>query len=492
MTENYLNYIGGEWMGAQNGETIPNINPADNDDIIGHLAKSGDAEAKAAIAAASEAFETWRRVPAPKRADYLFEVWRIMAGRKEEIGRALAREEGKVLAEAIGEVQKTLNVLEYQAGLGRRISGYSRESEMPGNYAYTRREPLGVCALITPWNFPVCIPAWKIAPALVAGNTVVFKPAALTPASADLVVKCFIDAGLPGGVLNLIQGQGRVVGETLINAPEVAAISFTGSNSVGQHCHSAGAARGIPVQCEMGGKNPIIVLEDADVAQAASAAAKGGFGSTGQRCTATSRAVVHESVADEFVALLKQHAEAMVPGNPLESGTTMGPSVSADQLETVLNYIEIGKNEAALVTGGGRLTDGALGRGFFPAPTIFDYVTADCRIAQEEIFGPVISVLRVKNFDEAMDVANNVEFGLSSSIYTNNYRNVMHYVERIETGICHVNSPTMGGEAHMPFGGMKSTGVGGREMNEEALEFYTELKTVYFDYTGAGREGNLY
>ncbi len=488
----YLNYIGGEWVASATGRTAPNVNPADNTDIIGHMTLSSADDVQAAISSASEALKTWKRVPAPKRAEVVYKAYELMRERKAEIGRALSREEGKVLAEGLGEVQKTINILRFQAGEGARLSGYSRESEMPGNYAYTRREPLGVCAIITPWNFPVAIPAWKIAPCLIAGNTAVFKPSNLTPHTAKLTVQCFIDAGVPAGVLNLIYGMGRDIGDPICENPAIKGISFTGSNPVGQRCHRAGAVRGIPVQCEMGGKNPIIVLEDADVANAAAAAAKGGFGSTGQRCTATSRAIVHEAVADEFVALLKQHREAVVPGNPLESTTTMGPSVSQDQLNTVLEYMEIGKSEATLKGGGGRLTNGALERGFFPDPTIFDNVKPGSRIAQEEIFGPVISVLRVGSFDEAIDVANGVEFGLSSSLYTNDYAKVFQYVERIETGICHVNSPTMGGEAHMPFGGMKSTGIGGREMNEEALEFFTEIKTVYFDYTGAKREGNLY
>ncbi len=488
----WLNHIGGRWVAARSGQTLANINPANNDDVIGHAARSSSADLEDAISAAKAAFGTWRRVTAPKRAQFVFDAWKIMASRKAEIGQALSREEGKILAEALGEVQKTLNILEFQAGEGRRLSGYSRESEMPGNYCYTRREPLGVVGLITPWNFPVAIPAWKIAPAIIAGNTVVFKPSELTPATANLVAQCFLDAGLPDGVLNVVHGTGAEVGQPLIDHPAIAAISFTGSNAVGQKCYEAGAKRGVPVQCEMGGKNPIIVLEDADVEMAAAAAAKGGFGSTGQRCTATSRCVVHEAVADRFVELLMQHRDAVVAGDPLTEGTTMGPSVSGDQLEKVLQYMQIGETEAQLVAGGGRLTDGDLARGFFPNPTIFDHVDKNSRIAQEEIFGPVLSVIRVANFDEAMEVANGVKYGLSSSIYTNDYRKVMRYAEEIETGICHVNSPTMGGEAHMPFGGMKATGIGGREMNEEVMDFFTETKTVYFDYTGEKREGNLY
>ena len=486
------NFIGGEWKDAQSGQTLANVNPANTDDIIGTVPRSDEADVFAAVAAAKTAHETWRRVPAPQRAEFVFEAHRIMKGRVTEMARALSREEGKVLAEAVGELGKTLKILEYQAGEGRRLSGYSRESEMPGNYAYTRREPLGVVALITPWNFPVAIVAWKIAPAIIAGNTVVLKPSELTPVTATMVVECFEQAGVPAGVINMVHGLGPEAGEPLINHADVAAISFTGSNAVGNHLYRAAAARGAKVQCEMGGKNPIIVLADADVENAAAAAAKGGFGSTGQRCTATSRAIVHEDVADDFVAFLRQHADETVAGDPLLSSTTMGPSVSESQLTKVLEYMEIGKGEATLVCGGGRLTDGALAKGFFPAPTIFDHVDPAARIAQEEIFGPVLTVIRVTSFEEAIAVANNVQYGLSSSIYTNDYARVFQYVDQIETGICHVNSPTMGGEAHMPFGGMKSTGIGGREMNEEAMEFFTEVKTVYFDYTGVKREGNTY
>ncbi|MFT5434873.1 MAG: acyl-CoA reductase-like NAD-dependent aldehyde dehydrogenase, partial [Myxococcota bacterium] len=400
--------------------------------------------------------------------------------------------EGKVYREALGEVAKSMAILEYQGGEGRRLGGVARECQFPKNFAITRRVPHGVCALITPWNFPVAIPVWKIAPALVCGNTVVLKASELTPDTACQVVQCFIDAGVPKGVINLIHGYGQEVGEPLCNDERVKAISFTGSNPVGHHLNSLGSKRGIAVQCEMGGKNPIIVLEDGDVELAAAAAATGAFGSTGQRCTATSRAIVHSSVADRFVELVAERARAMVPGDPLDEKTGMGPSVSESQLKRVLEYMEIGKGEAKLVVGGTRLTDGDLANGFFPAPTLFDHVPTTARIAQEEIFGPVLSVIRVDSFEEAIEAANGVEFGLSSSIYTNDYARVFDYVDQIETGICHVNSPTMGGEAHLPFGGLKSTGIGGREMNEEAINFFSELKAVYFDYTGIKRDSSIY
>ena len=490
--QTYRNFIGGEWRDSHTARTLPSINPANTSDVIGQVARSDERDARDAIDAAAEAFLSWRAVPAPKRAEIVFGAWRLMAERKERIARDLSREEGKIYPEALGELAKTIKILEFQAGEGRRFSGISRECELPGNYAFTRRVPLGVCALVTPWNFPVCIPAWKIAPAIISGNTVVLKPSELTPASAEHVVRCFVDAGAPPGVVNLVGGLGQEVGESLCNQPEIAGISFTGSNAVGHHLYEAGARRGAKVQCEMGGKNPIIVLADADVAAAAAAAAKGGFGATGQRCTATSRVIVDHRVADEMVAELKRIGEAMVAGDPFDERTNFGPSVSEAQLRRVLEYIEIGKGEGELVCGGGRLTDGALANGYFPAPTVFDHVSPSARIAQEEIFGPVLTVIRVDGFEEAIDVANNVKYGLSSSLYTNDYARVFQYADRIETGICHINSPTMGGEAHMPFGGLKATGIGGREMNEEAIDFFTEVKTIYFDYTGARREGNLY
>ena len=346
MTETYQNFIGGQWVGSASGRFMPNINPANRGDVIGQVPLSTSAEALEAVASAHQAYESWSRVPAPKRGDIVLRAWKIMESRKEEIGRKLAREEGKILGEALGEVQKTLNCLEYLGGEGRRISGVSRESELVRNYAFTRKVPLGVVALITPWNFPVAIPAWKIAPALVTGNTVVLKPSELTPATAQDVVQCFVDAGVPDGVLNLVHGLGEEVGAALVEAPEVRAVSFTGSNEVGQHIYAQGAARGIRVQCEMGGKNPIIVLEDADVELAAAATAAGAFGSTGQRCTATSRAIVHESIADAYVARVKELAEKVVPGDPLVTGVTMGPSVDAEQFDLEAQRC-VGRDNAA-------------------------------------------------------------------------------------------------------------------------------------------------
>jgi aldehyde dehydrogenase (NAD+) len=487
MTARAQAFINGEWIdGTSRGD---NINPATLAPV-GSYPILGAADARAAIEAAHRAYPAWRQTPAPKRADILFRALGLLRARADEIARALTAEEGKTLPDARGEVQKSINFLEFVAGEGRRLNGETIPSEMENTLAYTVREPLGVVAVITPWNFPVAIPVWKIAPALVTGNTVVFKPASLTPWTADLVARVFIDAGVPRGVLNLVTGPGGAVGEVLIADPRVAAISFTGSNEVGIRLYAKGAARGAKVQCEMGGKNPIVVLDDADLELAAQATAQGAFGSTGQRCTATSRAIVMSSVADAYVQRVVALARAVRVGNGAEDGTTMGPCVDRTQLETVLRYFDIAKTDGArLCTGGTRVANLD---GFFVAPTVYDHVTPGMRIAQEEIFGPVLSVLRVDSLDEALEVANGVAYGLTSSIYSKDVGRVFRFLDRIESGITHVNSPTMGGEAQLPFGGIKATGVGHREMGRTAIEFYSELKTVYVDFTGAARSSKVY
>ncbi|MGH7725157.1 MAG: aldehyde dehydrogenase family protein, partial [Candidatus Eiseniibacteriota bacterium] len=417
----------------------------------------------------------------------------LLIEHKEELAAILSLEEGKTYSESLGEVGKSINIIEFMAGEGRRLGGETLPSELPRTFIYTVKQPLGVVAVITPWNFPVAIPCWKMAPALVAGNTIVFKPASLTPWTAQRVVELLEQAGLPPGVVNLVHGPGGALGDALVAHPDVRAVSFTGSNEVGTHVYVEGAKRLLKVQCEMGGKNPLVVLEDADLELAADATAQGAFGSTGQRCTATSRAIVIDKVADRFLEMVAERAKKVVVGDPLANGVTMGPSVDARQFDTVLSYLDVGKSEGArLVTGGRRLDGENHAHGFFMEPTVFDGVTHDMRIAREEIFGPVLSVLRVRDFDEAVRVANDVPFGLSSSLYTRDADLALRFVDLIETGIVHLNSPTVGGEAQAPFGGMKGTGVGSREQGRVSLDFFTELKTVYFDYTGRKREGNLY
>ena len=488
----FRSFVDGAWVAGQGG-TVQNTSPADPSDVLG-VTHQADAElTRAAIAAARAALPAWRAMPAPQRAGYLWKLHALMIARKEELSAILTLEEGKTFSESMGEVQKSINLLEFMAGEGRRIAGDTLPSEMSATFCYTVRQPLGVVGLITPWNFPVAIPIWKMAPALVSGNTVVFKPATLTPWCAVRIVEMLEEIGLPKGVVNLVIGPGGAVGDTIVNDPRVKAVSFTGSNEVGCNLYAQGAKRLLKVQCEMGGKNPVVVLEDADLDLAVTGCAQGAFGSTGQRCTATSRVIVMESIADRFVKMLVDKARAVVVGNPLAKGITMGPSVDEKQLQTVLDYIEIGKSEGAtLLCGGHRLTEGQCATGFYVEPTVFDHVTRTMRIAREEIFGPVVSVIRVKTFEEAMEAANDVDYGLSSSIYSNDNARIFRFLDEIETGITHVNSPTVGGEAQLPFGGMKGTGVGPREQGREAILFYTEVKTVYIDYTGRKRETNIY
>lgn len=494
ITNQFMSFVNGKFVDITGADSVENINPADGS-VVGTTYLMSAEQAEAAILSAEKAFQSWRAVPAPKRAKIFAKFQRILEERKEELARALTAEEGKRLPEALGEVQKTINIVEFMTGEGRRLGGRTIPSEMENTLAYTVRQPLGVVGLITPWNFPVAIPVWKIVPALIAGNTAVFKPATNTPKTACMLVEMMHDAGLPPGVLQLTIGKGSSVGDLIVKHPKIAALSFTGSNPVGQRLYHDGAARGIKVQCEMGGKNPIVVLDDAEVDLAVEATAQGAFGSTGQRCTATSRAIVTEAVADEFVNKLVERAKKMRIGNGMDPDTDMGPIVDEYQLSSVIEGVEKAKADpkcGKLLLGGSRLTEAPLDKGNFFPPTIFDNVNPESFLAQEELFGPVLAVIRVKNFEEAIAAANNVAYGLSSSVYTKNTDLVFRFLDMIETGITHVNSPTMGGEAQLPFGGVKATGVGAREMGTEGIEYFTELKTVYIDYTGQKREGNLY
>ena len=489
----YKNFIGGEWIESTSNKTVENLNPANTDEVLGEVRQATREEARRAVEAASTAFREWRRTPAPTRGRILARAARLMEDEKENLAQLLTREEGKTIAESRGELQRSINVAEFCAGEARRLNGETIQSELPLNFAYTIKQPLGVVAVVTPWNFPVAIPIWKIAPALVAGNTVVFKPATLVPATAVRITEIFEEAGVPKGVLNLVLGSGSEAGDEIIGHPAVKAVSFTGSNDVGIRLYEQVSRRGAKVQCEMGGKNPVVVMEDADLDLAVESTAQGAFGSSGQRCTATSRAVVVNDVADEFVRRITARAENMRIGPGNDPQTEMGPSVDENQFKTVLRYIEIGREDGAHLMCGGTRADGdGLDKGYFVRPAVFDHVTPEMRIAREEVFGPVLSVLRVKDFDEAMMVANDSEYGLSSSIFTNDAARIFRFVDEIETGMTHINSPTTGGEAHIPFGGIKATGIGDREQGSTALDFYTELKVVYVDYTGRKREGNLY
>lgn len=487
------NYINGKWVESGSGKTVPNINPANTDEILCYTPLSTLEEVNAAIAAAKEAFPKWRSTPAPVRGRIMFQAWHLLQERLEDVAVILTKEEGKILRESKGEILRALNIMEYTAGEGRRMKGSTIPSELPNTFIYTIRQPLGVVGLITPWNFPIAIPIWKIAPALVSGNTVVFKPATLTPLTAVKIVEVFEEAGLPPGVLNMVFGSGGTVGNGIVNHTDVLGISFTGSNEIGGNLYAQASRRGCRVQCEMGGKNPLVILSDADLSLAVEGTIQGGFGSTGQRCTAASRVILEEPIANKFIELLLKRLETFRVGDGMDQQVDMGPSVDESQMNTVLGYIEIGKQEGArLLTGGKRLLDGNFKKGYFVEPTIFDNVHPAMRIAQEEIFGPVISIIRAKDFDEAVEIANGVKFGLSASLYSQDMAKIMRFAELSEVGKVHINSPTIGGEAQAPFGGIKATGIGPRECGSEVFEFYTEIKTVYIDYTGKKRETNIY
>ncbi|MAY81901.1 MAG: aldehyde dehydrogenase [Deltaproteobacteria bacterium] len=483
------NLIGGEWVPTAN--TVENRCPANTDELLGTAPASGVDEANAAIAAAKAALPAWRETTAPQRGALLYRLVRLLERDTDRLAEALSREEGKIFREAKGEVGKTIRYVEFAAGDCRRMTGITSESELPGTLAMTMWRPHGVVGLITPWNFPVCIPLWKIAPAVAAGNTVVLKPAPETPITAHIIGELLMEAGFPPGVVNIVHGD-VAPAQALIEHPDVKAISFTGSTEVGRIIERACGERHKPVQCELGGKNPLIVLDDGDIGKAAAACALGAFGSTGQRCTATSRAIVMNEVADDFVEQVLGLAASMRAGHPMDERTTMGPSVSDRQLEQVLRYMEIGQGEASLRCGGSRMLDDGLDKGYFPAPTLFDHVAADARIATEEIFGPVLSVIRVGSLDEAIQVANAVDFGLTGSVFTSNISRAFQVVHELDAGMTHVNNPTIGGEAHMPFGGIKATGVGPREMGPDAWKFYAEEKTVYINHAASERKSSIY
>lgn len=485
-------YIGGKWVEGTHAGVVDSVNPADTRDVVARFKNASKADALMAIDAAQKAAAGWAKTPAPQRGRVLAKAAEIARRRRDELAALMTREQGKILAEAKGEMDKGTTLIDWYAGEGLRYMGTSSPSELPGNFLYTLREPLGVVSIITPWNFPWAIPVWKTAPALVAGNAVVLKAASSVPAMAVEIVKIFEEAGLPPGVLNLVLGEPESFGDTLIEDPRLKAVSFTGSNAVGQHVHQLCGKRGTKVTCEMGGKNPAVVWNDADLNLALGGVMKGAFGSTGQRCTATSRLILGEKIYDEFMGLLLAEVKKIKVGNGMDPAVTMGPAIDAAQLETDLKYIEIGKTEGKLLFGGRRLSDGELKHGFFVEPTVFEDVKPKARLWQEEIFGPVLSVARAKSFEQALELANDSAFGLTSAFYGQDMTLAMRFVEGMEAGMVHLNSPTIGGEAQVPFGGVKGSGVGEREMAKDGLHFFTEQKTVFVDYTGQRRQSNLY
>ena len=481
----YHNFIDGSWTPSVSGELFENRNPANGADLIGVFQRSTRADAERAIDAAERAYQRWRLVPAPRRAEILFRAAQLIADRKEKLARDMTREMGKVLEETRGDVQEAIDMTYFMAGEGRRQYGQTTPSELRDKFAMSVRQPLGVCAVITPWNFPMAIPSWKIIPALVCGNTVVFKPATLTPLSAWNFVKILEEAGVPPGVVNLVTGGGEAIGHILSQHDHVRVVSFTGSTAVGRTVSETAAPSFKKVHLEMGGKNVIMVMDDANLELAVEGCLWGGFGTTGQRCTAASRVVVHEKVYGSFVESFVDRAKALRVGDGADPRTQMGPLVSAGQLETVVKYVEIGQQEGArLACGGHALTTGPFGKGYFHEPTVFSDVSPSMRIAQEEIFGPVVSIMPCRSLEEAVAIGNGVQYGLSASIYTQDVNRAFSAMRDLYTGIFYVNAPTIGAEVHLPFGGTKATGNGHREAGTAALDVFSEWKSVYVDFSG--------
>jgi aldehyde dehydrogenase (NAD+) len=477
----YANYINGEWVTSD--RTFEVRNPANTDDLVGTFSKGSPEDVANAATAAQDAFAEWAALPGPARGKYLFKIADILEAKLDQLGEEMTREEGKTLPEAKGETMRSINIFRYFASEGSRVPGHMVPSERDRVFMYAFRKPLGVVGLITPWNFPSAIPAWKLAPAMVAGNTVIMKPASASPLSAWSIIEACHEAGVPKGVVNFIAGSGGELGDAIVNAAPLKAISFTGSCEIGNQLHEQASKRRLRIQLEMGGKNPTIVLNDAILAKAVGNTVNAAFFSTGQKCTATSRVIVEEGIYDKFVAALVEATKKLKVGNGLEAGVQIGPAIDKSQLETDLKYIEIAKKEGAkLECGGNHLTGGDYDKGFFVEPTVFTGVTEDMRIAQEEVFGPVLAVMKAKDYDDAMRIANNVAFGLSASIQTQDVSRIFEYASQIEAGLVTVNLPSAGVEYQLPFGGTKDSSFGPKEQGPAALDFYTDYKTVYLGY----------
>ena len=475
------NLIGGRWVAGPH--VIEDRNPADTSELVGRFTRGTPDDMAAAVRAAREAFPAWASLPAPARGAILFKAAELLDGRFEQLASEMTREEGKTLPEARGEVRRSINILRYFGGEGARLPGLLAPSERDRVFAYAVRKPLGVVGLVTPWNFPSAIPAWKLAPALVAGNAVVLKPATAAPLSSWRIVEALVEAGAPGGVVNYVAGPGAALGEAMVDGPGMRAISFTGSCETGAALYARAVQRRLRVQLEMGGKNPTVVLADADLDRAAADTVSGAFASTGQKCTATSRVIVERAVHDAFVERLVERTRALKVGNGSEPGTDVGPAVDQHQLDTVLGYVARGEREGAtLLCGGRRLREPPLDRGFFVTPAVFAGVDERMAIAQEEIFGPVLAVMEAADFDDAVRIANGVTFGLSASVQTRDLSRAFDFVNRIEAGLVTVNLPSAGVEYQLPFGGTKASSVGPKEQGPQALDFYTDWKTVYLRY----------
>ncbi len=483
-SELFTHFIGGRWVEGSGGRTFERRNPATGA-LVGTFAQGGPAEVDAAVAAAKSSFDSWRRYPAPRRGELLFRAGQLLLDRKEQLAREMTEEMGKVLSEARGDVQEAIDMAFYMAGEGRRMSGQTVPSEMRDKFQMSVRKPLGVCGVVTPWNFPMAIPSWKIFPALIAGNTVVFKPASATPRMAIRFVEALEEAGVPAGVVNLVLGTGAEVGDAIVAHPDVPLVTFTGSTATGTDVAVRGAELNKRVSLEMGGKNAVIVMDDADLALATDGILWSAFGTAGQRCTAASRVVVHRAVQRELVERLVARVGGMRLGDGLDETVDVGPLVSARQLETVAEYVSVGKREGARLAAGGEVVrEGALAQGHFHQPTVFDDARPGMRIAQEEIFGPVTALIPVDSLGEAIDVVNGVPYGLSASIFTADVNRAFRAMQDIFTGILYVNAGTTGAEIHLPFGGTKATGNGHREAGTAALDFFTEWQSIYVDYSG--------
>src|SRR6266498_279307 len=484
--KSFYNFIGGKWQPSASGEVFENVNPADTRDVIGRFSLSTSEDVNAAVNAAQQAFDRWRKTPAPKRAELLFRLGEILIRNKSRFSADMTREMGKVLKESGGDVQEAIDCTYYTAGEGRRLHGFTTPAEMPEKFAMCVRQPVGVCGLITPWNFPMAIPSWKLIPALVCGNTVVIKPAEDTPLSTYNLVKACEEAGIPPGVVNLVTGYGETVGSAMTNHPALRLISFTGSTETGRLVASACAERNAICPLEMGGKNVIMVMEDADIDLAIEGSIWGAFGTSGQRCTASSRLVVHKKVYKKFVDKLVEQTKALRVGDGADPKTDVGPVINGEAVEKILSYIDIGQNEdgATLACGGKRITRGEYAHGYYLEPTVFTDARRDMRIAQEEIFGPVTTVIPANSLEDAIEIGNGVRYGLSSSIYTSNVNRAFHAMNELYTGIFYVNASTIGAEVHLPFGGTKATGNGHREAGTQVLDVFSEWKSIYVDYSG--------
>ena len=480
MPEIFRNYINGEWV---SGDTFENRNPANTDEVVGLHVKGTAADVAAAADAAAAAGPGWANMAGPARGNLLYKVADILDRKFDQLGAEMTREEGKTLPEAKGEVRRAINIFRYFAGEGSRMPGMLVPSERDRVHMFALRKPIGVTGLVTPWNFPIAIPAWKLAPALICGNTVVFKPASASPLSAWRIVEACHEAGIPKGVVNLLTGSGGELGSALVNAKPLKAISFTGSCDVGNWLHGEASKRRLRIQLEMGGKNPTIVLADCDFNSAVENTVNAAFFSTGQKCTATSRVIVEDPIYDRFVTALVERTKKLKVGNGMEAGIDIGPAVDKSQLETNLRYIEIGRKELGEpLCGGNRITGGAYDKGFFIEPTVFSEVTESMTLAQEEVFGPVLAVMRAKDFEDAMRIANNIPFGLSASVQTMNISRVFEFIYRMEAGLLTVNLPSAGVEYQLPFGGTKDSSFGPKEQGPAAMDFYSDYKTVYLKY----------